>query len=89
MLAVLCLPVPAGAQVLADAWCGPRDQIARALTLREGAVRQGQGIRDPDSLMELWARPDGGWTLVVAYANGTSCIVGQGEAWEVAAAPRS
>jgi hypothetical protein len=81
---LLCLPGAAGAAGrLDDAWCAPRDTITQALATRDGAVKQGQGVRDPDSLMELWANGDGGWTLVVTYADGHACVVGQGEAWDM------
>jgi hypothetical protein len=32
--------------------------------------------------MEVWTDEAGGWTLVVSYAHGTSCIVAMGEHWQ-------
>jgi hypothetical protein len=73
---------------MSDIWCAGRDEIARALTVRQGAELRGQGMRDPDSVVELWADRDGAWTLVVSYADGRTCVVAMGDAWDmVAAAP--
>ena len=48
-----------------------------------GAERQGMGLRDPDTMLEVWVNPrDGEWMIVQNYANGTSCIVAMGEHWE-------
>ncbi|WP_302478001.1 hypothetical protein [Ruegeria arenilitoris] len=31
--------------------------------------------------MEVWTSRSGAWTMVITYANGTSCIVAMGEDW--------
>ena len=73
---------------ISEIWCAGRDVIARALTQRQGAELRGQGIRDQDSVMELWADRAGAWTLVVSYSDGRTCVVAMGDAWDtVGAAP--
>ena len=48
-----------------------------------GAERQGTGLRDPETLVEIWITPSNGdWLIVQNYTNGTSCIVAMGEYWE-------
>ena len=48
-----------------------------------GAERHGMGLRDPDTMLDVWVtQQDGAWMIVQSYANGTSCIVAMGEHWE-------
>ena len=48
-----------------------------------GAERQGMGLRDPETTLEIWVTErNGEWLIVQNYANGTSCIVAMGEYWE-------
>jgi hypothetical protein len=88
-IVLLAMASPAAAEgPMSEIWCGGRDEITRALVVRMGAELRGQGLRDPDSVMELWADRSGKWTMVVAYADGRSCIVAAGDAWDtVARAP--
>jgi hypothetical protein len=83
---VLCLallaPVLAAAQ-MADVSCDDTARMAHTLTKVLGAERQGMGLRDPETMLEVWVtRGSGGWMIVQTYANGTSCIVALGEHWE-------
>ena len=66
--------------------CAPTGEMRSRLTVEFGEVRQGTGVRNPEEIMELWARPTGAWTLVLTYANGKSCIVASGEHWDPAEA---
>jgi hypothetical protein len=66
---------------MSEIWCAGREEITRALALREGAARLGQGLRDPESVLEVWSDAGGGWTVVISYADGRSCVVARGEAW--------
>ncbi|MEL6915210.1 MAG: hypothetical protein AAFP13_12000 [Pseudomonadota bacterium] len=46
------------------------------------AERQGTGLRDPETTLEVWVSPaNGDWVIVQHYASGTSCIVAMGEYW--------
>ena len=82
-LAQLAL-VPASARAttpIAEVICAPRAEIVQRLSVQYHAELSGTGVRDPDAIMEVWADPQGRWTLVQHNANGTSCILAMGEAW--------
>lgn len=73
---------PASARI-ADVVCYERGQLETRLKQRFGAEKQGQGLRGPDAVLEVWIAPgNGDWTLVQSYADGTSCIVAMGEHWQ-------
>lgn len=85
----LCLsifPLPLAAQSpIAEVVCAPRADLVDRLTRQYGARLAGQGVRNIEMVMEVWATPRGDWTLVQSYADGRACIVAMGEMWEVAA----
>lgn len=69
---------------LADVICDDRARLEDRLTSVQGATKQGQGLRGPDSMMEVWIdEASGDWAFVQSYANGTSCIVAMGEHWQM------
>jgi hypothetical protein len=71
---------------LAEVICDDRTRLETRLTNVFGASKQGQGMRGPDAVLEVWIEPrSGDWTLVQSYANGQSCIVAMGEHWEMLA----
>ena len=80
----LCLASAAAAQPrMAEVSCDDSARLAQRLTTVLGAERQATGLRDPETLLEIWvARKSGDWLIVQSYANGTSCIVAMGEGWE-------
>ncbi|MEL7255835.1 MAG: hypothetical protein AAFZ04_04035 [Pseudomonadota bacterium] len=86
-LAIACLfalsvPDPGQAQI-SDVSCDDRDRMAATLKNILGAERQGMGLRDPETMLEVWVtRTSGAWVIVQNYANGTSCIVAMGDHWE-------
>jgi hypothetical protein len=85
LILVLVLAAPAWAQSpIAEVICAPRAEILARL---QGAERAGAGLRDAETLLEVWRRPSGDWILVQSYANGSACILAMGEAWETAAPP--
>lgn len=80
--AVLALPTIAQAR-LSDVSCDDSDRMAATLKETLGAERRGMGLRDPDTMLEIWVTDrNGNWLLVQNYTNGTSCIVAMGEHWE-------
>jgi hypothetical protein len=82
-LLALGLAAPAAAQSpIAEVVCAPADEMRQRLKRDYGATLSGQGVRDPESVMEIWSSDRGAWTLVIAYAGGTRCIVAMGEAWD-------
>lgn len=81
---LIALPQQSSAR-LQDLICDDSARIEEQLERVVGARREGQGIRDPEALIQIWIVPrNGDWTIVQSYANGTSCIVAMGEHWQVA-----
>ena len=79
---MLSLPGLALAQ-MSDVKCDDSLRMTQTLSQVMGAERQGMGLRDPDTMLEVWVtRKSGNWMIVQSYANGTSCIVAMGEHWE-------
>ena len=83
---LLCVYVtlPAFAQAqMADVSCDDTARMTETLQQVIGAERKGMGLRDPDTMLEVWVTAgNGNWVVVQSYANGTSCIVAMGEHWE-------
>ena len=78
----LTLPALAHAKI-SDVSCDDKARMMTTLTEVLGAERQGMGLRDPDTMLEIWVtRRNGEWLIVQNYANGTSCIVAMGDHWE-------
>lgn len=68
---------------LSDVSCDDSARLTHTLTDVLHAERQGTGLRDPDTFLEVWVtRHNSEWLIVQNYANGTSCIVAMGEHWE-------
>ena len=78
----MVLPTLTHAQI-SDVTCDDRARLIKTLETVIGAKRQGMGLRDPETTLEVWvAARSGDWLIVQNYANGTSCIVAMGEYWE-------
>jgi hypothetical protein len=84
--AAAAAPVAAESPI-ADVICAPSSEMHDRLTRDYGATLSGRGLRDRESVMELWSSARGDWTLVVAYASGLRCIVAMGEAWDTIPPP--
>lgn len=81
-LTLLLLPNVSAANIN-DLICDDRNRLEDQLSSVHGAEKQGQGMRGPDALIEVWITPrSGDWTLVQSYANGTACIVAMGQYWQ-------
>ena len=79
---LLAAPTSVSAQ-MADVTCDDSARMMSMLTDVLGAEREGMGLRDPETMLEIWVSPrNGEWMIVQNYANGTSCIVAMGEHWE-------
>lgn len=83
---LLCVYVtlPAFAQAqMSDVSCDDTARMTETLKQVIGAERKGMGLRDPETMLEVWVTArNGDWVVVQSYANGTSCIVAMGEHWE-------
>lgn len=68
---------------LQDVSCDDTDRMTQSLKLSMGVERQGFGLRDPETLLEVWVNPrSGSWLILQNYTNGTSCIIAMGAHWE-------
>jgi hypothetical protein len=88
LLPLLLVPWPATAESpIAEVLCAPRDEIVARLRGQFGAEVAGSGLRSEEAVIEVWAAPDGDWTLVQTYLNGQACILAMGEAWDMPLPP--
>lgn len=82
MAPLLLAAAPAPAQ-LADVICDDTARLESQIAGMDQRRKTGQGMRGPETLLEIWVAPrTGDWLLVQTYTNGTSCIVAMGEHWE-------
>ncbi len=81
---LICLVAPTTTHAqMSDVSCDDSVRMAQTLKQVLGAERQGVGLRDPETMLEVWVkRTSGDWMIVQNYANGTSCIVAMGEHWQ-------
>ncbi|WP_342077711.1 hypothetical protein [Yoonia sp. SS1-5] len=83
-LLFLALPTLGHAQI-SDLSCDDSVRMTQRLVEVLGATRQSSGLRDPETILEIWVLPrNSEWLILQSYANGTSCIVAMGEHWETA-----
>jgi hypothetical protein len=63
--------------------CGPRDLVIERLTSTYGETRQSLGLGRNNAMVEVFASTDTGtWTITVTTANGVTCLVASGQAFE-------
>ncbi len=80
----ISLAIPPHSQArMSDVICDDSTRMIKTLKETRGAKRHGMGMRDPETMLEVWVTVrNGDWVIVQNYANGTSCIVAMGEHWE-------
>jgi hypothetical protein len=84
ILAVLLCPSAALAGgPIAEILCAPREAMVQRLTGTHGATLAATGLRDTETVMEVWTSPRGDWTLVQSYTDGQSCILAMGADWDM------
>lgn len=72
---------------MSDVSCDDSARMTAMLKDVMRAERHGMGLRDPETMLEIWVtRQNGEWVIVQNYANGTSCIVAMGDHWEASLA---
>ena len=75
---------PASAQSGAN--CAPRDMVVERLAAKYGEVRQSMGLGANNAVVEVFASDvSGSWTITVTTANGLTCLVASGQAFEALA----
>ena len=84
-IACLLLAIPLSAQAQGPQ-CAKRDQVMDLLATKYGETRQGMGIADNSSVMEVFASDETGtWTITVSSPDGIMCLVASGQGYEAMA----
>lgn len=72
---------PASAQAI-ELFCGDHTQITNRLGKSYAESRIGFGRLDDSRLVEIFASPQGTWSLLVTWPNGPTCLVASGAGWQ-------
>lgn len=85
--AMLAAGVMLGAATMVDAQgaqnCAPRDMVVERLAAKYGETRQSMGLGSNNAVMEVFASLEtGSWTITVTTAQGLTCLVASGQAFE-------
>lgn len=81
MAAMSLAPLTVRAQ--APAACAPRADVLKQLSSKYRENPIAVGVAENGALLEVLASSDGAtWTALVTRANGVSCVVMSGEAWQ-------
>lgn len=78
----LALLASATAQVPVGLPCANRAEVVEHLGKIFGERRLGQGLADSGVVIELFAGPEGSFTIFATTPRGRSCLIASGEAWE-------
>lgn len=63
--------------------CAPRDAVVTRLADSYGESRQSMGLGANNAVVEVFASEETGtWTITVTMANGITCLVASGQAFE-------
>ena len=63
--------------------CGPRDEVIERLASKYGETRQSMGLNSTNTVMEVFASLETGtWTITVTTAQGMTCLVASGQAFQ-------
>jgi hypothetical protein len=77
-MALMAATSPAAAQSV----CGTRDTLLKQLSKEYQEAPVGVGLASNGAVVELLTSAGGTWTLMVTRPNGTTCLIGTGEAWQ-------
>lgn len=85
-MAMLATGMVFGAATLTQAQgqnCAARDTVVERLASKYGETRQSMGLGSNNAMMEVFASAEtGSWTITVTMANGMTCLVASGQAFE-------
>jgi hypothetical protein len=66
--------------------CAPREVVVDRLADRFGETRHSMGLGTNNAMVEVFASPTSGtWTITVTTAQGITCLVASGQAFETLA----
>ena len=66
---------------LAQAVCGPYPDIVKLLSIELSETLVSSGLHQNGNLIQVFASPVGGWSMVITRPDGLSCISSAGEGW--------
>lgn len=81
ILGCSCLVGPS--EALAQASCGPRDQIVKVLADQYQEDPVGIGLARPGQVIEVFASQAGTWSMVMTMPDGKACLIAAGDNWEM------
>ena len=82
-LLAAALLVPASSQ--AQTHCAERNIVTERLTLNYGEQFFGGGLRNSESIFEVWMSAEKGtWTIIMTTPNGQACVMAAGTDWREA-----
>lgn len=74
--------IPGAAQANAAAQCAPRADVVKALGDKFREREAGQGLINPNVVLEIFVSDQGSWTVLASDIKGQSCILSVGEGWD-------
>lgn len=78
----LAMLASAAAQVPAGLPCANRAEVVEHLGKIFGERQLGRGLADSGVVIELFAGPEGSFTIFATTPRGRSCFIASGEGWE-------
>ncbi|MEL6125769.1 MAG: hypothetical protein AAFR57_05135 [Pseudomonadota bacterium] len=67
--------------------CGPRDAVINHLTANFGESRQSMGLQRNGVVEVFSSEETGSWTIIITSAQGVSCLIAAGRAWDLSPEP--
>ena len=66
--------------------CNTREEVVKALGQQFGEYPVIRGLTQAGQLMEMFASGEGTWTLILSLPTGQSCLIANGDDFDVGAA---
>ena len=63
--------------------CNTREEVVKALSQQFAEVPVVHGITQSGQLMEMFASTEGTWTLILSLPTGQSCLIANGDDFDV------
>ncbi len=62
--------------------CGSHKTVADTLKKRYAETPVSMGVTVGGAVVEIYASPEGTWTLLITQPNGVTCLIAAGKDWE-------
>ena len=72
----------AAGSATAQMLCGDRDAVLSRLSAEHKERPTALGLASNGGVLEILTSENGSWTIIVTGANGLTCLLAVGEAWE-------